>query len=123
MALYPGVPRGCTNCVERGYKCEEKEVRQLRKGKRIAALEETCDLFITPMRFLSLTVGQDPSGSRRPLQLTLRGQGTSIDYPATGTRILRIPVLPTFPHPTPNPRSRRILHAIHRLVAGQRTIF
>lgn len=48
MALYPGVPRGCTNCVERGYKCEEKEVRQLRKGKRIAALEETCDYSLRP---------------------------------------------------------------------------
>ena len=48
MSLYPGVPRGCTNCVERGYKCEEKEVRQLRKGKRIAALEETCDYSLPP---------------------------------------------------------------------------
>jgi len=81
MALYPGVPRGCSNCVERGYKCEEKEVRQLRKGKRIAALEETCGYSL--LRFLSLTGGDrilreagarsnSPYGGREPLSIIPR---------------------------------------------------
>jgi hypothetical protein len=82
MALYPGVPRGCTNCVERGYMCEEKEARQLRKGKRIAALEETYDYPLSPQCFL-LTRGQDPSGNRRPL--TLWRQGACVNHPPTGT--------------------------------------
>jgi hypothetical protein len=83
MSLYPGVPRGCTNCVERGYKCEEKEARQLRKGKRIAALEETYEYSVRLAVLLGLTRGHrilreagarsnSPYGGKEPVSIIPR---------------------------------------------------